>query len=107
MAVAAQIHFAGRSKLVRSGQREPGCAVVKRGCQKGDGVVAIGAVCSRKRCACRRVHRIIRALPSAAVVGIQMALGVAAVRRLNGQRRVVPHMALIATCHLARWSSLV
>jgi len=60
---------------------------------------AIGRSKGRSR---RRVRRIIRLLP-----GRQMASGIPAVRRLNCQRRIVPHMALVAARDLSGRRNLV
>ena len=107
VAVRALIYFAGWRKLVRASQREASCAVIKRGGQEGDRVVAVRAVRCGKGRARRRVHRVSCPLPAAAVVCIQVALGIAAIGRLNRQRRVVAVVALVAARDFARRSDLV
>ena len=64
--------------------------------------VASRAIRGRKGTARRRVRGIIRLLP-----GRQMATGIPAVIRLNRQRRVIPHVALIAARHLSGRRDLV
>ena len=53
------------------------------------------------------MHGVIRPLPSAAVELVKMALGITAIRGLNGQRRIVAFMALVATGHFSGWRNLV
>jgi len=107
VAVGTGIHLARRRQLVRIGQREARGGVVEGRRQKRDGIVAVRAIRRRKRRACCGVHRIVGPLPAAPVVRIQVALGVPAVGRLDRQRRIIAHMALIATGNLARRCGLV
>lgn len=107
MAVRAEIDFARGRELVRTRQGEPRSGVIERGGQERDRVMAVGAIRRGKGSACCRVRGIVRSLPATAVVGIQMALRVAAVRRLDRQRRVVPDVTLIATGDFACRRNLV
>jgi len=50
-----------------------------RGCKSHRGV-AIGAICRGKRSARRRVRRGVGALPAAAIVGVQVAARIPAIR---------------------------
>jgi len=81
--------------------------VIKRGGQERDRVMAIRAIRRRERGTGRRVHRIVRSLPTAAVIGVQMALRVAAVGRLNRQIVIAIDVAVRASADLARWRHLV
>ena len=107
VAVRAGIHLARRRHLVRTRQRPAGAGVVEGRRQERHCVVTVRAIRRRIRRACCRVHRIVGTLPAAPVVRIQVALGVPAVGRLDRQRRIIAHMALIATGNLARRCGLV
>ena len=107
MAVRAGIHLARGSKLVRTDEGEAGGAVIERRRKEADRVVAIRAVRRRKGGASRRVIRIVRSLPSAAIELGEVAPGVAAIRRLNRQSGIVSVVALVATCHQSSWRNLM
>ena len=81
--------------------------MVERRGHKRDCVVAVRAV-RRGKCRSRgRVHGIVGPLPSAAIVGIQVALGVSAIGRADLQVVVVIDMAVAAGIHFARRSQLM
>ena len=80
MAVGASIHLARRSQLVRTGQREPGGAVIKIGRLPGNRVVATGTSRHGKNRWRTGMFGIRSLLP-----GRQVALGVAAIGGRNGQ----------------------
>ena len=107
VAVRAKIHFPRGRHLVRTEKWPARSTVVKRGGQERDRVMTVRAIRRGKGCACRRVHGIVRSLPAAAVVGIQMTLRVAAVRGTNRQGVIVVDVAVRASADLARWRHLV
>ena len=88
---------------MRIGQRETSRRVIEGRCQERHGIVTVRAVCRCERCAGRRMRGIIGSLPAAAVVGIQMALRISAISRLDLQSVVVPDMAVGAGIHFACW----
>ena len=102
VAVRAGIDFARRRHLVRTRQRPARSGVVE--CYVGPQCWAVArrTIRGRKRRSRTRVHRIVGLLP-----GRQMASGISAIIRLNRQRRVVPHMALVATRNLSGRCNLV
>lgn len=69
--------------------------------------MTIRAVRRRERRARCRVYRVIRSLPAAAVVGIQMTLRVCAIGGLDLQVVVVVEVAVRAGIHLAGRRQLV
>jgi len=88
---------------MRIGQRETSRRVIEGRCQERHGIVTVRAVCRCERCAGRRMRGIIGSLPAAAVVGIQVALRISAVRRRNLQRVVVVDVAVGAGIHFTCW----
>ena len=102
VAIRAGHDFACRRQLMRPGQRPSGRGVIENRRGPCNGVVAGGAIGCCKWRSGTRVHRIIRP-----VVRRQVTLGIPAIRRLNGQRRIVPHVALVATRNFAGWRNLV
>lgn len=107
MTVSAGIHLTGGGQLVRIGQREAGGAVIKGGIQEGNGVMAIRAIRRGKRSTGCGVHGIVRSLPATPVVGVQVALRVAAIGRLDRQIVVVVDMAIGAGIHFSSGSQLM
>jgi len=103
VAVGAGIDLARRRHLMRAQQRPARNRVVEGRGQKGHGTVTVRAVCRCERRAGRRMRGIIGSLPAAAVVGIQMALRISAISRLDLQSVVVPDMAVGAGIHFACW----
>jgi len=87
---------------MKTGKRPAGRAMVKRRCGPGNRVVASGTIRRREWRTRRGVHRIVGALP-----GAQMAVGVAAIRWLGGQRVAAADMALRAAGDFAGRRQLV
>ena len=102
VAIAALHHLAGWCQLMRAGQRKACRTVIKYRRSPRNRVVARRAVADSERRSSTRVHRIV-----CRVVGRQMALRVTAIGRLNRQRRIVAHVALVATRHLSGRCDLV
>ena len=87
---------------MRIGEREARRTVIEGRRQERDSVVTVCAIRHSKCRTCGRVRRVVRPLPSPAVVGIQMTLGVSAIGRLNRQIVVVIDVAVGAGRYLAR-----
>ena len=102
VAVGAGVYLAGRCQLVRARQRPAGRGVVKRGIGPRNRIVTGRTVGRRESRARSGVRRVIRGLP-----GGEVAAGVAAIRRLNGQCVVAADMALRASRNLAGGRHLV
>ena len=81
--------------------------MVEGGRQKRHRVVTVRAVRRRERRSRRRVDRVVCPLPASPVVGIQMALRVSAIGRLDLQIVVIVDVAVGASGHLARRRQLV
>ena len=107
VAVRAGVHFPCRSHLVRTHQRPAGRGVVEGRRQKRDRVVTVRAVRRREWRSRCRMHWIVCPLPAASVVRIQMALGIAAVGRLDLQIVVVVDVAVGAGIYFSRWRQLM
>lgn len=107
VAVCAGVYFACRRQLMRARQRPASRGVIESRCQKRNRVVAGRAIGCSKRRARRGVHGVGGSLPAATIVRIQVALGIAAICRLNRQRRIIAQMALIAACDLSCGCNLV
>ena len=99
VAVCAGIHLARRRHLVRIRQRKTRNRVIKGRRQERDGVVTVRAVRCGERGPRGRMRGVVRSLPAAAVVGIQMALGVAAIGRLDLQIVVVVDVTVRTGIH--------
>ena len=96
VAIRAGHDFPGRLQLVRARKR-PACrTVIKDGCIPCDRVMACRAVGSREGCSGRGMHGIIRLLPRR-----QVASGIAAVCRRDGQVVIVVDVAGSAGWHFA------
>ena len=102
MAIRAGDYFAGRRQLVRAGQRPARNRVIERDVGPQRIVVAGRAICRRKRSSRRRMCGVIGLLP-----GGEVALRIAAIGRLDRQRGIVAHMALIAARHFPRGCNLM
>jgi len=98
------VDVAGRTGNVgvAIGEKESGRAVIKDGGGPANGVMAGGAVGRRKRRSCRWVHRIVRSLPSR-----EVASGIPAIRRLDGQAVVIVDVARSAGWHQSGGRQLV
>ena len=98
------VDMAGRARRsqMKTGKRPTGRAMVKRRGGPGNRIVASGTVRRREWRTRRGVHRIVGALP-----GAQMAVGVAAIRWLGGQRVAAAYVALRAAGDFAGRRQLV
>lgn len=91
MAVRAAGYLARRRQLVRARQGKSGGRMIKIRREPGNRIVASGTGRNRKHRGCRRMLGIGRLLPSR-----EMATRVAAIRGLNLQVVVAPHVAIRA-----------
>jgi len=100
--VCAGAIMAGRTRRWRwrnmqPSQRKTCCAVVPRRRSEAHGCVAIGAIGHGKQRSSRGVRRSRGALPAAAIVGVQVATGVSAIRRRDRQGVVAANVAKTAS----------